>query len=97
MQMKALIDAAHGKGIKVFFDIVVNHSADYILYDGGSSSYRNKADYPYKDASGQVFDDRDYAGGATFPSLDPDISFPYKPTFASASDAASWAVSLESS
>ncbi len=87
-QMKALIDAAHGKGIKVFFDIVVNHSADYILYDGGSSSYRNKADYPYKDASGQVFDDRDYAGGATFPSLDPDTSFPYKPIFAGPTEAA---------
>ncbi len=86
-QIKALIDSAHGKGIKVFFDIVANHSADYILYENSNYSYRSKADYPYKDANGQVFDDSDYAGGTTFPPLDPAISFPYKPFFPSPTDA----------
>ena len=42
--------------------------------------YRNKTDYPYRDATGQVFDDRDYAAGGTFPPLDVNISFPYTPT-----------------
>ena len=31
--LKKLIDAAHKKGIKVFFDIITNHTADIIRYD----------------------------------------------------------------
>ena len=34
---------------------------------------------PYKDAAGRVFDDRDYAGTGSFPSLDANSSFPYTP------------------
>lgn len=30
--LKSLIDAAHSKGIKVFFDIITNHTADVIKY-----------------------------------------------------------------
>ena len=39
----------------------------------------SKAAAPYKDASGTVFDDRDYAGKDTFPALDPTVSFPHPP------------------
>ena len=77
--MKALIDAAHAKGMKVFFDIITNHTADVISYAEGQYSYRDKGSYPYKDASGKTFDDRDYAGKNTFPPLDAKTSFPYTP------------------
>ncbi len=87
-ELKALVDAAHARGMKVFFDLVVNHTADVIVYEGGESRYRSKAEYPYRDAAGHVFDDRDYVGGTTFPPLDPAISFPYRPTFRTSQDAA---------
>jgi pullulanase-type alpha-1,6-glucosidase len=86
-ELKDLIDAAHGRGMKVFFDIITNHTADVIHYAEGIYTYRNKADYPYRDAEGNVFDDRDYAGGSNFPELDPAISFPYTPVFLTPEDA----------
>ena len=46
--MAALIDAAHQKGMKVFFDIITNHTADVIDYrDPGLYAYRSKSRYPY--------------------------------------------------
>jgi pullulanase-type alpha-1,6-glucosidase len=86
-EMKALVDAAHARGMKVFFDVILNHTADVITYQEGQFSYRSKADYPYRDASGAAFDDRDYAGTDTFPTLDPAVSFPYTPVFADPADA----------
>jgi pullulanase-type alpha-1,6-glucosidase len=80
-ELRDLITAAHGRGMKVFFDIITNHTADVISYQEGVFTYRNKTDYPYLDASGQAFDDRDYAGTDTFPPLDPAVSFPYTPVF----------------
>jgi glycosidase len=47
---KAFVDAAHARGIKVYFDIVINHTADVIKYRECPTSfctYRSKADYPY--------------------------------------------------
>ena len=78
-EMEALIAEAHGRGIKVFFDIITNHTADVIQYEEGTYTYRNKAAYPYLDADGVAFDDRDYAGTDTFPELSTS-SFPYTPT-----------------
>lgn len=77
-EMKALIDAAHRKGMKVFFDIITNHTADVIDYREGQYTYRTKRNDPYKDASGTVFDDRTYVN-QTFPAMDPATSFPYTP------------------
>jgi len=76
-EMIAFVNAAHALGIEVFFDIVANHTGDVISYAEGTDTYISKADEPYLDASGQPFDDRDYAGTGTFPELDADISFPY--------------------
>ena len=76
--MKALIAAAHAKGMKVFFDIITNHTADVIDYQGGQYTYRSKSRFPYKDAAGATFDDRDYIN-ETFPEMDPATSFPYVP------------------
>ncbi|MGD8586585.1 MAG: alpha-amylase family glycosyl hydrolase, partial [Chloroflexota bacterium] len=86
-ELQAFIDAAHTRGIKVFFDIVVNHTADVIAYAEGSSNYISKADEPYRDASGDPFDDRDYAGSGSFPPLDAATSFPYTPIFPDPADA----------
>ncbi|MEP9359625.1 alpha-amylase family glycosyl hydrolase [Sphingomonas sp. KR3-1] len=45
---KALVDAAHARGMKLYMDIVVNHTADVIQYrECGACSYRSRADYPY--------------------------------------------------
>ncbi len=54
-------------GIKVFFDIITNHTADVIDYAEGQYAYVSKATAPYRDAAGNAFDDRDYAGGDDLP------------------------------
>ena len=78
-ELRQLVDKAHARGMKVFFDIITNHTADVIRYEEGQYSYRSKAEYPYRTASGKPFDDRDYAGTDDFPELDPHVSFPYTP------------------
>lgn len=47
---KGLVDAAHARGMKVYMDIVANHTADVIRYRECSDNgcvYRSRADYPY--------------------------------------------------
>ncbi|TSE17189.1 alpha-amylase [Arthrobacter sp. KBS0703] len=79
-ELKALIDQAHSRGMKVYFDIITNHTADVIGYkEGARSGYVSKDKAPYRTASGAVFDDRDYAGKSDFPQLDAEKSFPYTP------------------
>ncbi|MEE2528830.1 alpha-amylase family glycosyl hydrolase [Pseudarthrobacter sp. J75] len=79
-ELKALINEAHARGMKVYFDIITNHTADVIGYEEGArKAYVSKDEAPYKTADGVVFDDRDYAGSAGFPALDPATSFPYTP------------------
>ncbi|BCB83302.1 alpha-amylase family glycosyl hydrolase [Phytohabitans suffuscus] len=78
--LRALVDAAHRRGMKVYFDIITNHTADVIGYEGGARrGYVSKDAVPYRTAAGTPFDDRDFAGGSTFPPLDPATSFPYTP------------------
>ncbi|MGO1896848.1 MAG: alpha-amylase family glycosyl hydrolase, partial [Brachybacterium sp.] len=38
-ELKALIDDAHSRGIKVYFDIITNHTADLIDYEEGEYGY----------------------------------------------------------
>lgn len=88
-ELKALVDEAHSRGMKVYFDIITNHTADVIAYEEGARTAYVPKDAPptatrpqggaYRDASGQPFDDRDYAGTNNFPALDPGVSFPYTP------------------
>ena len=54
-----LIAAAHAKGMKVFFDVITNHTADTVDYAEKQYGYRPKGAYPYLDTSGRPFDDRD--------------------------------------
>jgi glycosidase len=47
---KAFVDAAHARGMKVYMDIITNHTADVIQYKECPTSackYRSRADYPY--------------------------------------------------
>lgn len=80
-ELKAFIDRAHARGIKVFFDIITNHTADVIDNAEKQYAYVDKDAEPYRDAAGQPFDDRDFAGTDTFPDLDAATSFPYTPVF----------------
>src|SRR4029078_42329 len=78
--LRALVDAAHARGMKVYFDIIANHTADVIGYEEGARQpYVSKDDEAYRTADGAIFDDRDSAGSLLFPALDPDVSFPYIP------------------
>ena len=76
-----LVDDAHRRGIKVFMDIVTNHTADVIRL-AGNEGYRNTRDHPYTDVEGNPFDDRLYAyeGQPDYDFPEVDISsFPYTP------------------
>jgi len=45
---RALVEAAHKRGLKVYMDIVVNHTADVISYrECGSCPYRPRSEPPY--------------------------------------------------
>jgi alpha-amylase len=78
--LSSLVDAAHARGMKVYFDIITNHTADVINYEEGArTAYVSKDTSPYRTAGGTAFDDRDFAGTGTFPPLSPTTSFPYTP------------------
>nr|WP_314426517.1 pullulanase-type alpha-1,6-glucosidase [uncultured Microbacterium sp.] len=81
-ELQALIADAHDRGIKVYFDIITNHTADVIDYAEGQYSYIDQATSPYTDAAGTAFDPADHAGTDGFPELDPATSFPYTPVVA---------------
>ncbi len=51
-EFKAFVDAAHARGMKVYMDIITNHTADVIRYAEGEYSYRNKGEYPYSTRGG---------------------------------------------
>ncbi|BCT74695.1 hypothetical protein SCMU_05370 [Sinomonas cyclohexanicum] len=75
-----LITQAHARGMKVYFDIITNHTADVIKYtEGDRMPYVSKTVSPYRDAAGNTFDDAAVADQPTFPAMDPAISFPYHP------------------
>ena len=79
-ELEALIDEAHALGIKVYFDIITNHTADVIDYAEGQYTYIDQATSPYYLADGVTpFDPADYAGTGTFPDLSAEASFPYTP------------------
>jgi hypothetical protein len=52
--MRALVGAAHARGMKVYLDIVVNHTADVIAYREcpRACPYRSRADFPYQRRGG---------------------------------------------
>ncbi|MEV6651163.1 pullulanase-type alpha-1,6-glucosidase [Streptomyces sp. NPDC051219] len=73
-ELEKLIDKAHAKGMKVFFDVITNHTADTVDYAEKKYGYRPKGAYPYLDRDGRPFDDRPSVSA----KADTD-SFPYTP------------------
>lgn len=61
-EFRAFVDAAHKRGMKVYMDIITNHTADVIYFEeciqaaaeAGQEAcpYRSKADYPYSTKGG---------------------------------------------
>lgn len=52
-QFKLFVDAAHARGIKVYLDIITNHTADVIRYrecPDSNCAYRALGEYPYSTA-----------------------------------------------
>jgi glycosidase len=53
--MKAFVAATHARGMKVYLDIITNHTADVIQYRecaGVACPYRSKGDFPYSRKGG---------------------------------------------
>ncbi|MFE7237072.1 pullulanase-type alpha-1,6-glucosidase [Streptomyces sp. NPDC057580] len=71
--LSKLIDRAHAKGMKVFFDVITNHTADTVDYAEKKYGYKPKGAYPYLDRDGRPFDD-----SKGLAKVDAD-SFPYTP------------------
>ena len=54
-ELARLVDAAHARGMKVYLDIVTNHTADVISYrecPSQSCVYRSRADFPFSRRGG---------------------------------------------
>ncbi|MEU7024456.1 pullulanase-type alpha-1,6-glucosidase [Streptomyces sp. NPDC046203] len=84
--LKKLIKAAHAKGMKVFFDVITNHTADTVDYAEKKYGYRSKGAYPYLDTTGRPFDDRE---GVPAKAVDA-RSFPYTPVATSRDKVPAW-------
>ncbi|MFI8422883.1 pullulanase-type alpha-1,6-glucosidase [Streptomyces sp. NPDC085479] len=82
--LRKLIRAAHAKGMKVFFDVITNHTADTVDYAEKKYGYRPKGAYPYLDKDGRPFDDRTAIG-----KVDAD-SFPYTPVEKAGTKVPAW-------
>ena len=78
-ELKALIEDAHSRGIKVYFDIITNHTADLIDYEEGEYGYVDQATAPYLDQDGNPVDVTALAQSPDFPAFDAETSFPYTP------------------
>ncbi|MFE1341092.1 pullulanase-type alpha-1,6-glucosidase [Streptomyces sp. NPDC058733] len=88
--LKTLIARAHAKGMKVFFDVITNHTADVVDYEPTSYNYLSKGAFPYLTKDGRPFDDADYAaGGKGFPAVDA-RSFPRTPVATSNAKVPAW-------
>ena len=87
--MAALVACAKKLGLKVFLDVVVNHTADVITYRQGNA-YVPVSQRPYRTATGRVFKPFAYARGTTFPRLSVKRSFPKTPVVPPAFKNAKW-------
>ena len=59
-----VVAAAHGLGMKVYLDVVVNHTADVVQLTGTSYT-----DVPYRDCHGRRFNPARYVTAKSFPCL----------------------------
>jgi len=86
--LHAFVDAAHKRGMKVYLDIITNHTADVIQYRecvNAACPYRSRADYPYTRRGGpsgpsinEGFAGDDLRSAQNFAHLT-DMTFAYTP------------------
>jgi glycosidase len=91
-EYKEFVRQAHARGLRVYMDIIVNHTADVIQYESESYDYRSRGFAPYRDAQGQRFDERAVAynglnDARAFPALSAARSFPLRPVVPAAETA----------
>jgi len=76
---RRFIDEAHARGIRVYMDIIVNHTADVIKYRGDTYDYTPIAERPDRDAEGRPFTPAEVAWNGVeppnFPKLSAETSF----------------------
>ncbi|MFI6943122.1 pullulanase-type alpha-1,6-glucosidase [Streptomyces sp. NPDC050418] len=68
--LERLVDKAHSKGMKIFFDVITNHTADMVDYAEKEYGYKPAGAFPYLDADGRPYADdapRKKASTETFP------------------------------
>jgi glycosidase len=83
-EFRTFVAQAHARGLRVYLDIVVNHTADVIKYRDGATNYIDMATAPYRDDQGKAFDPHEVAyngvnSASDFPRLSPERSFPHVP------------------
>jgi alpha-amylase len=83
-EFREFVEQAHARGLRVYLDIVVNHTADVIHYKDGTTTYIDMAQAPYRDASGKPFDPHLVAynglnSASDFPRLSAERSFAHVP------------------
>ena len=95
-QMQAFVRAAHARGMKVYLDIIANHTADVIAYrecPTDKCPYRSRAEYPYSRHGGlQGEPINDGFTGNNFEKLTrPDFAYtPYLPAGEEHSKVPAW-------
>jgi glycosidase len=67
-EFAAFVDCAHRLGLKIYLDVVVNHTADLILPQGGSS-WIGPDDKPYRTCAGKAFNPARYVTARRFPCM----------------------------
>lgn len=77
-EFRSFVDCAHRLGMRVFVDVVVNHTADVISYPQGTE-YVSLGRAPYRTADGRDFNPWNYTSGLRFPRMAADSGFAKTP------------------